>query len=109
MEGQHPLQPDLLRALGDGRAPARGRPDVVAGREEMAGIDAHTEPVWTRGATDELAKLAEAPAERAASTRGVLQGDSDPVAGRAPRRLVQRRRDTREAGINTGAPVRAGV
>jgi hypothetical protein len=61
MKGQDAFEPYLLGAFGHGRFPPRLLPDVVAGREEMAGVDAYAEALRPRRAMDQGAELAEPP------------------------------------------------
>ena len=90
VEGQDPREPDGLRTLLDGRLPSCRAPEIVAGREEVAGVDADAEPLRSRRAPHQLPELAERPAQRVACAGRVLERDSNPIAGGAPGRLVER-------------------
>ena len=71
---------------------ARGRADVVAGGEQVAGVQAHAEALAAAGRLDQRGELLEGAAERAAGAGGVLQVQlGSPRCRRAPRRSSCRR------------------
>src|SRR5207253_4719013 len=107
MERHDPSPADGRLALGHGAPVARRGPDVVAGREQMAGIQADAEPLGPSRALDERGQLAERAADRVAGAGGVLERDLDAIARGARERLVERGGDPSEPGLEPGAHVRA--
>ena len=60
---QHLLQADHLPDLGDRGVPALGRADVVAGGEEVRGVQADTEPLRLLDAPEDIGEVADAVAD----------------------------------------------
>ena len=90
---------------------ARGGADVVAGREQVAGVQADAEPLVAAGGVDQPRQLLERAAERAARAGGVLEVQRAVVGlgqrlGDRLRRAVERRVDIaleRRAGMQHDA------
>src|SRR5207253_1133507 len=80
MERHDPSPADGRLALAHGAPVARRGPDVVAGREQMAGIQADADPLGPSRALDERGQLAERAADRVAGAGGVLERDLDAIA-----------------------------
>ena len=67
-----PVEPDHAVELVEHLAQALGGADVVAAGEQVAGVEARSEPLAAAGAVDQRRKLLERPAQRAARAGGVL-------------------------------------
>src|SRR5215510_15178736 len=64
--------------------------DVVAGREEMTGVEAHAQTLGPGGTLEQGAELAERAADRVPRPGGVLERDLHAIARGAGERLVER-------------------
>ena len=68
---------------------AVGRRDVVAGREQVAGVEADAEALAAAGGLDQLGQLVEVAAERARSAGGVLEQQRAALASRRAPRAIE--------------------
>src|SRR5438874_10774886 len=109
MEREHARQSHRARAALDGGGVTRGRADVVAGDEQVAGVQAHAHPLGAPHAPDDPRQVLERSPERVAPAGRVLEGHAHAGARRADQRLVHRPRHRVEAGLPPRAHVRAGV
>ena len=73
MQRADALEPDAPRALVEDRVEALLGADVIARREQVAGVQAEPEPLVAAGGLDERRELRERAAERAARAGGVLE------------------------------------
>src|SRR4029450_113928 len=87
---------------------AAGRPDVVAGREEMAGVqtDAHAVSIGDR--PEHRGQLLEAAADAGPAARGVLQHDAHAIAAAALVQHVHGARDPADDVLPAPAAHRPG-
>src|SRR5256884_7106719 len=109
MERHDPSPADGRLALAHGAPVARLGAEVVAGGEQMAGIQADAEPLGPSRALHERGQLAERAADRVAGAGGVLERDLDAIARGARERLVERGGDPSEPGLEPGAHWRSPV
>src|SRR6266850_3240646 len=109
VEREHARQSHRVRTALDGGGVARGRADVVAGDEQVAGVQAHPHPLGAPHAPDDPRQVLERSPERVAPAGRVLEGHAHAGTRRARQRLVHRPRHRVEAGLPPRAHVRAGV
>ena len=73
MQRAHGAAAERARGLAQHCAQLLGRADVVAGGEQVAGVEAHAEPLARAGRVDQLGELVERAPERAAGSCRVLE------------------------------------
>ena len=106
---QHLLQADHLPDLGDRGVPALGRADVVAGGEEVRGVQANTEPLRLLDAPENIGEVADAVSKAGALPGGVLERDSHRRFFRGTKDAIERLGDALHAPVVALAKVRAGM
>src|SRR4051794_35518632 len=67
------VEADERRTLVEHACQPVGGPDVEAAGVQVAGVQAHAEPLVAAGGVDQAGQLVEGPAQRSAGARGVLQ------------------------------------
>ena len=88
---------------------AGGRADIVAGGEQMAGVQTHADAPRALQPGQQRAQLAERAADGAAAAGGVLQRHAHAIAPRPAQHLAARPRHAVESGLDAGAQMRAGM
>ena len=102
-----PLQADLRGDLLQQRVHARGRADVIAGGEQVAGVQAHPQPLPAAGGVDQRSQLLHRAPQGAAAARGVLQVQRAALA--LGERLADRGARARDRLADVTGLRRAGV
>ena len=96
----HAAAPELARALAQRRRHPGGGANVIARRQQVAGVKAHAQPRLAAGALQQPRQLVEGAAQRAARAGGVLQVQlaalAVPLRGRCGERLADRLARARE-------------
>ncbi len=109
VECDDPLKPDRRVHARERRGEARGRADVVARGEEVAGVQAEGEALRLPHGGKNCPEVLGSSAEKVPCPRRVLQGHTNPVSGGAGVELVDGLDDPDEARRAAGAAVRARV
>ena len=73
MQGPEPLAADPLLEIGHHGVHPGACADVIARGQQVAGVQAHAEPLLAAGGLDQRCQLLEAAPERPARAGGVLQ------------------------------------
>ena len=92
-----PIEADQPLELPEGGRVAAGRADVVAGGEQMAGVEADADPAVAVGLRDDRCELLERGPERRALPGGLLEQNHRLAAAPRAQQLEERRGDEREA------------
>src|ERR1043165_5684496 len=100
---------DVRVDLVDDALPSAARADVVAGGEDVAGVDADADALLFVDEVYDPAELLERAAEAGALPRGGLEERDDLVPRQARMHVVERARDLVGAGGDARAEVRAGM
>jgi len=109
VKGPEPVEADQpVEGLEGGHEPLLG-PDVVTGREEVAGVEAEAEALGLPHPLQDPAQLLEARADEVPRPRGVLEDDPDPEAPGPAVEVIDGGGDPLEPGLEAGALVRARV
>jgi len=103
------LQADDAVEFAHRRLVFPGRGKRVAGREDVAGVQAHAEPVRRRDLVEDGGQVLEAMSQRTALPRRRLHQDANPEVRTADVHLVQRPRHTRQGRLLAAVQVRAGM
>src|SRR2546430_13734584 len=109
MEGADAPDPHVAGPALEGGVVAFGLSEIVAGGEEVAGVEADPDALRNLDGAEEQGELLEGPADGRAAARGVLEEDHDAIAARPRDHLVEGSHDAADALVEPLAAMGAGM